>query len=332
MTQPQPTASQTGLEHLTRCLMCGSEQQAHRIEQVRDFFFKADESDFTYVRCADCGSLWLEERPYGERLLQAYAAYYTHAEPETRSDQKGLRQMVRRAYVRSRYAQPSGLLDRLFSKAAGWLLPQNEGIDLQYRMAPRAPARVLDYGCGSGAYLVQLEPLGYALAGAEYDPKLLAALSARGIDIADVAGIEALGWEAHFDHITLSHVLEHVPDPAQLLARLHAMLKPGGSLYLVLPNGEATGLDIFGRYWRGLEAPRHFALPSRRALAEALVQAGFVIERQPIDRSARRWVWEESLGAAPSEAQAGLVAAMRDAPAESADNAEFLTFLARKPI
>lgn len=321
---------EAGLERVPACLFCDTAQPLHRYEDVRDLFFKADPASFTYCRCAACGSLWLEARPTGERLLKAYATYYTHAEPAARSRPRTLREMVRAAYIRARFAPPQGVIGALWSAAVRELLPTNEGIEIDYRMAPPAPARVLDYGCGSGEYLLQLEPLGYTLSGAEYDPKLLAALAAKGIEIADVAALDE-SWNGSFDHITLSHVLEHVPDPEGLLGRLFAMLKPGGSLYLVLPNGKATGLEIFGRFWRGLEAPRHFALPSRTALATALIRAGFMIERQPIDRCARPWMWQESLDAAPAEAQAALQAAMRDAPSENPDNAEFLIFLARKP-
>lgn len=39
-----------------------------------------------------------------------------------------------------------------------------------------------------------------------------------------------------FDNITLFHVLEHVPQPKQFLERCHSLLRPGGVLYVVVPN------------------------------------------------------------------------------------------------
>ena len=86
-------------------------------------------------------------------------------------------------------------------------------------------------------------------------------------------------WEGTFDHITLVHVLEHVPNPLDLLARLFAWLKPVGTLFVEPPNADATGPAILDQYWRGLEAPRHFALPTRGALTGALEHAGFAIAR-----------------------------------------------------
>jgi SAM-dependent methyltransferase len=321
-----------GLELSSSCLFCGNQDFDEAATCAKDFFFKCDSGTFDYLRCRDCGSLWLRNRPFGARLLQAYGSYYTHAvrAPDFTAG-TGLAGRAKAAYVRSRYARSASLVDRLAGKAiavAGW---NTSGIDEQLRFAPKAPAKVLDYGCGSGEYLLRLYPLGYELHGAEYDPQLIGNLADRGICIADVTGLADSDWQNEFDHITLAHVLEHVPDPQALLRRLFGWLKPGGTLYLEVPNADATGLAIFGRYWRGLEAPRHFALPSRTALTTALADAGFGAVRQHINATARGWVWAESLEASPAEQQAAFSAAMAATPAETCDNAEFLTVIATKP-
>ncbi|MBU7581147.1 MAG: class I SAM-dependent methyltransferase, partial [Porphyrobacter sp.] len=315
------------------CLFCGGTTVSDRIDGVTDAFFNADAGRFDFLRCADCGSLWLAQRPVGDRLLKAYANYYTHGDPAAAEVAVGgLRGAVRAAYLRSRFDQRASPLDRVIGKAVALSGAGTDGLDNWMRFAPSPPARVLDYGCGSGSYLLRLQPLGYQLAGAEYDPHLLSKLAEAGIAVCDVATLEDDHWGAEFDHITLSHVLEHVPDPRALIARLFGWLKPGGTLYLELPNADATGLAMFGAWWRGLEAPRHFALPGRAALVAALEQAGFAAIRQHINPANRSWVWEESLGAAPQELHERLRAAIADAPTETADNAEFLTFVARKAL
>jgi len=323
--------SADGIETVSRCLFCNSDSSSQTFDGVRDLFFKADDGKFTYRRCNACQSLWLETRPSGDRLLRAYSTYHTHAEPQPDATRKGLRGIVRALYIRSRFAQSSGIGDGLLIKSARAILPDNAGIDLQYRYAPRSPARLLDYGCGNAEYLLRMKPLGYALAGVEYDPHLLTAVARQGIQIEDVVTVDRQPWMNAFDHITLAHVLEHVTDPRGLIARLFAFLKPGGTLFIELPNADATGLQIFGRYWRGFEAPRHFALPTRAALTGALQQAGFVIERQHVDHGVRRWMWEESLSVCPLPDRAGFEAEMGSAPPETQTNAEFLTFLVRKP-
>ncbi len=41
--------------------------------------------------------------------------------------------------------------------------------------------------------------------------------------------------DARFDHVVLTQVLEHVPEPARVLAELQRVLKPGGTLWLTAP-------------------------------------------------------------------------------------------------
>ena len=41
--------------------------------------------------------------------------------------------------------------------------------------------------------------------------------------------------DARFDHVVLTQVLEHVPEPARVLTELHRVLKPGGTLWLTAP-------------------------------------------------------------------------------------------------
>ncbi|MDX2101633.1 MAG: methyltransferase domain-containing protein [Alphaproteobacteria bacterium] len=43
--------------------------------------------------------------------------------------------------------------------------------------------------------------------------------------------------EARFDAIVASHVIEHVPDVIGWLAELHAILRPGGRVFLYIPDG-----------------------------------------------------------------------------------------------
>jgi 2-polyprenyl-3-methyl-5-hydroxy-6-metoxy-1,4-benzoquinol methylase len=334
-TPPSPaiaTPSADQLEQVTCCLMCGSGEHDVATQDVRDFYFDADPGTFTYLRCRNCGSLWLQARPVGERLARAYSAYYTHTAPPPPPPKRGgIRGILREAYLRARFAAKDGTLDRMIVSATRMLGRDNANIDEQFRFAPKAPARILDYGCGSGEYLLRMQTFGHQLHGVEYDPQLLMSLAEREIAIDDVASITDDRWYEEFDHITLAHVLEHVTDPGALLCRLFGWLKPGGTLFIEVPNGDATGLAIFGRYWRGLEAPRHFSLSNRESTIAALQQAGFRVVRQHISNNARERVWGISLGIIAPEERAAVEIAIANAPAEDETNAEFLTFVAQRP-
>ena len=315
----------------SKCLFCGGDRASAEIDGVRDFFFQADPGEFSLKRCGSCSSLWVQQRPFGDRLLAAYSQYYPHDEPAGISRARGLRGRLRKAYIDCRFGAEPTRPNRILAGALRLTGKDMANVDEYYRFAPGAPAKILDYGCGNGAYLLRMQPFGHSLYGAEYDPHLLGDLKRRGIMIEDVTAIDEHRWEQEFDHITLGHVIEHVPEPDALLQRLFRWLRPGGSLFVEVPNADATGLSIFEKYWRGLEAPRHFSLPSRTALVAAFERAGFTLDRQHINRSARRWVWQESLDAVNPDDRPSLQAAMRAAPAENENNAEFLTFLVRRP-
>lgn len=51
--------------------------------------------------------------------------------------------------------------------------------------------------------------------------------------VCDLAAIPV--EDARFDHVVLTQVLEHIPEPRAVLAELHRVLKPGGTLWLTAP-------------------------------------------------------------------------------------------------
>ncbi len=321
------------LEDCAACLFCGSAEAEAGVEGVEDVFFRADPGSFDLRRCRDCGSLWLAQRPFGARLVKAYSSYHTHTEHnDPVVAPHPLREWLRGAYYRSLFKGIAGPLDRLAGAVIAAVGYDTSGLDKELREVPPPPAKVLDYGCGGGRFFRQLRGLPYQLYGVEYDPHLLSALADEGVEVEDAATIRDDRWDGEFDYITLAHVLEHVPDPDALLRRLFRWLKPGAALYIELPNASACGLAIFGRHWRGLEAPRHFALPTRAALANALERAGFILERQVIDPAARSLLWQESLAAAPEAEHAALRRNMASVPDENEENAELLTVIARRPL
>lgn len=95
----------------------------------------------------------------------------------------------------------------------------------------------------------------------------------------------ALDEEARFDRIYASHVMEHVPDDARVLANLHRALRPGGEAWLIVPlwdrATEDGGPDLSGR-----ERERRFGQWDHvrqygRDFADRIAAAGFAVE--PID-------------------------------------------------
>lgn len=270
------------VEQVCECLWCSSRDLAPEIAGAQDWFFGAISGSFDFSRCADCGSLVLRNRPVKSDIGKAYEGYYTRAESDAAANGQAyagfmvrLRDKVKKGYSRYRYSPDARLLDQLAATPLALLPRQRLAVDCWYRFLPAQPSRVLDYGCGNGAFMARAAALGHDVVGVDLDETALSQARQRGLKVRHVTEVSGKGFDAQFDMITANHVIEHVPDPVDLLIRLHRWLKPGGKIYLECPNADAAGLRRFAQFWRGLEAPRHFSLPSRTALTRALVEAGF---------------------------------------------------------
>jgi len=155
-----------------------------------------------------------------------------------------------------------------------------------------ATGRLLDFGCGDGTFMHRMQRAGWFVSGIEPDPVAVKTLRGRyGYDVRQ--SIEDFGRdEERFDVVTLCHVIEHMSDPIAALRALRRVLKPGGRIIIVTPNAKSLGAKTFGKFWRGLEPPRHFNVFTPKSLRCALQQAGYaVIDLTSETRSARRLFW-----------------------------------------
>src|SRR5579859_211203 len=114
------------------------------------------------------------------------------------------------------------------------------GIDL-------AGKSLFDYGFGAGTFF-RYCPLTTRLFGVEMDPvaveevgQMLARCGHRQVTLAP---IDPAHWTTHpllqqsYDVVLCSHVLEHLPDPVDMLRRLRECLTPDGALVVLLPLNE----------------------------------------------------------------------------------------------
>jgi SAM-dependent methyltransferase len=135
------------------------------------------------------------------------------------------------------------------------------------------PARILDFGCGTGAWLADLERFG-TVSAVDADPSAVAFCHERGRREVQLVGPGArLPFpDDTFDLVTALDVIEHIDDDVAALAELRRVLRPGGLLLVAVP--------AFMFLW-GLqdEVSHHHRRYTARTLRRALAGAGLRVDR-----------------------------------------------------
>ena len=137
--------------------------------------------------------------------------------------------------------------------------------------------RILDVGCAEGKFLWALDAGRWKRTGVEFSSAVVGLVRKKLPGLELIAGdIYSDGLEpGRFDVITFWHVLEHLPGPERVLARVRELLRPGGLAVISLPNLESLQARMFRQDWYPFDdVPRHLYHFSPRSLEILLAGAG----------------------------------------------------------
>ena len=224
----------------------------------------------------------MDPMPCADEIWKAYATYYTHTGADRGRRSSPLKRYVsflKRGYWAGAYGYHTDRAPFL-SRFLGLLLYlspiHRRETDAEVRCLPAVyNGRLLDVGCGSGDWLLAMRDRGWVVEGLDFDEKAVAAAQQRGMHVR-LGSLEQQQYpDNSFDAVTLSHVIEHVPDPVQTVRECLRVLKPGGRLVLFTPNSDSLSHRVFKRDWRGLEPPRHLHIFSLGSMDQLLVRTGF---------------------------------------------------------
>ncbi len=194
---------------------------------------------FLIVQCERCDFVYTNPRPDAESILAFYE------DP-----------------ARDRLSVP---IDRI-----------SRGDAMSRRLSRQRPGRLLDFGCGDGAFLAGMKRQGWEVAGLDTDEESVErAIEMRGLDV-ELGTLPMPRWDSpQFDVITMRQSLEHVHQPLETLRAARNLLTPAGVLMVSVPNFEGLAAGWFGSDWFGLDLPRHLSHFSPRTLAAIIERAGF---------------------------------------------------------
>jgi SAM-dependent methyltransferase len=135
--------------------------------------------------------------------------------------------------------------------------------------------RLLDVGCAGGAFPVAARDLGFDVIGIE--PSRWLANFARctyAIDVRQGILEEKTFPKQSFDVITLWDVIEHLPQPTEVLQLIRSLLKPGGMLFVNYPDVNSIAARLLGKRWP-FWLSVHLLYYTRQTMTEQLHRAGF---------------------------------------------------------
>ena len=267
------------------CYVCGS--PGHMLyDGLKDRLFDASGS-WNLRACANdkCGLVWLDPMPVEQDLHKAYQTYYTHTDHAVRqlSMARRLVRNIGEGYLSRRYGYNNERLPRWYWNVGG-LMHLHPGamanLDFSVFYLPaKSGGRLLEVGFGSGEMLRSMQGRGWQVEGVDVDPDAVKNATKKGLQV-HLGKLEDLRLPSNcYDAIAMSHVIEHVPEPLNLLRECHRLLKPGGTLVAITPNIRSWGHRLYASDWLALDPPRHLHLFSAESLTELAERSGIRIGR-----------------------------------------------------
>ena len=191
--------------------------------------FATDFQGLHLARCLSCGLQFHSPRPVLEQMVtEVYGAAY-HRPEEATADARHQRHYAR----------------------------QVAGLESLLGVVRR---RLLDVGCGAGAFLRFVSDRGWEVDGTDMVVTDWARASGATVWGGELPAIEF--GDARYDVVRFNHVLEHTRDPLLELRRARELVAPRGALLVGVPN--LAGLSPLLRSWQsrlGLKRRgwRHYA-------------------------------------------------------------------------
>ena len=232
------------MEQVTICPICkGSDLTTYL--SCKDY--TVSNETFDLRKCASCGLVLTTPRPTDSELNKYYQsdAYISHSN------------------------KSSNLVDQVYKIARTFTLKWKYNLITKH--SPVRPSSILDYGCGTGAFLQECQKHGMKIAGVE--PSDIARRKAQEETGATIAP-DLNSVSAEFDVITLWHVLEHVANLNQTLTALKKQLHKNGTMFIAVPNLLSTDAKIYKEFWAGYDVPRHLWHFSKASMKKLLTNHG----------------------------------------------------------
>ena len=140
---------------------------------------------------------------------------------------------------------------------------------------------ILDVGCADAKFLWALDSQKWQRSGVDFAARTLQQVrrGISGLDLIEGDIFSSSLQPQSFDVITFWHVLEHLPRPGEVISRVRELLRPGGWIFISLPNFNSLQARLFHQHWYALDVPRHLYHFSPLSLELLLRKVGIQVSR-----------------------------------------------------
>lgn len=238
----------------TTCNLCGSPSASYRYT-LADYALQRPAVESALVQCSQCGLVYQNPRPSPAEMAAHYPPGYASYQS---GGQRGA------------------------SRWTAWTFECGMRKRSRFVTRRKRGGRLLDVGCATGEFLAHMRRQGaWQVCGVEINPAVAETARQRhGLEVFAGSLQEARYPAATFDVVTLGDVLEHMHDPAALLREIARILKDDGIVVIRVPNLVGWSAKLAGRYWAGLDAPRHLYVFTPQTLAALLARNGLGVVDQ----------------------------------------------------
>lgn len=233
---------------IVNCPLCGKDNYTH----VRTG---------NIVKCNNCDMVYLRERPSVEWLENYYAEKYVtpDAAPTVKTPQSKSEILTKDEYKGANR-------DQLLKDAINiW------GKEIKDSL-------LVDIGCGWGGLLNNAKEKGFNVLGFELTKKNAEfANNELQIQVHSKQFEEVPLEKNSIDIVTMSHVLEHVPQPSNVVNKIYNELNDGGIFYCVVPNFDSFCSKVLQEEWLWLERDWHYSHFTVETITDLFKKTGFEI-------------------------------------------------------
>ncbi len=238
--------------HYSLCPLCKS-ISIQPVFAAKDF--TVTQEQFQVWKCNNCTLMFTQDIPGQGEIGKYYqsTSYISHSDTQ------------------------EGFINKLYHRIRKkTLLSKKNLVQKETRLQQ---GNILDVGCGTGAFLNNMQQAGWRITGLEPDE------GARKI-AQSLYNIQPLPAQkifelpvAEFDAITAWHVMEHVHQLHEYISQLKKILKSNGRIFIAVPNYTSNDASIYQSYWAAYDVPRHLYHFSPESMNILMEMHGMKVEK-----------------------------------------------------